>query len=51
MSNNLSQVLAMTFDAYNLLDFTDFKGITDNIILKGLPKVQEEILKKVKGEL
>lgn len=51
MKNNLSQALAMTFDAYNLLETVDFKGITDNIIIKGLPKVQEEILKKVKGDL
>lgn len=51
MKNNLSQALAMTYDAYSLLDLVDFKGITDNIILKGLPMVQEEILKKVKGEV
>lgn len=46
MKNNLSQSLAMTYDAYNLLDFVDFKGILDNIILKGLPAVQKEVLKK-----
>lgn len=51
MKNNLSHALAMTFDAYNLLEITDFKGITDNIITKGLPTVQEEILKKVNGEI
>ncbi len=52
MKNNLSQALAMTFEAYSLLDLTDFKGIIDNVILKGLPKVQIEILKKceVKNE-
>ena len=48
MDNNLSQALAMVFDAYNLLNLVDFKGITDNIILKGLPSVQAEILRKVK---
>ena len=48
MNNNLSQALAMVFDAYNLLDTVDFKGITDNIILKGLPSVQAEIIRKVK---
>lgn len=46
ISNNLSSALAMTFDAYNLLDLVDFKGIIDNVILKGLPTVQSEILKK-----
>jgi hypothetical protein len=52
MKNNLSQALAMTYDAYNLLDLVDFKGIIDNIILKGLPTVQSEILDKceVKNE-
>lgn len=51
MKNNSSQSLAMTFDAYNLLDSEEFKGIIDNILLRGLPKVQEDILQKVKGEL
>ena len=51
MSDNLSQALAMTYDAYNLLDLKDFKGIADNIITKGLPTVQDNILKKVKGEV
>lgn len=52
MKNNLSSALSMTFDAYNLLDITDFKGILDNVILRGLPTVQSEILKKyeVKNE-
>ena len=47
MNNNLSQALAMIFDAYNLLSLVDFKGIIDNIILKGLPSVQAEITRKV----
>lgn len=46
MKNNLSSALAMTFDAYNLLEIVDFKGIIDNVILKGLPTVQSEIIKK-----
>lgn len=50
MNNNLSQALAMIFDAYNLLDLVDFKGIIDNIILKGLPSVQIEITRKVNYE-
>ncbi|MCH5304641.1 MAG: hypothetical protein J1E41_07235, partial [Ruminococcus sp.] len=46
MKNNLSQSLAMTFEAYNLLELVDFKGIIDNVILKGLPTVQSEIIEK-----
>lgn len=46
MKNNLSQALAMTFEAYSLIDLVDFKGIIDNVILKGLPTVQIEILRK-----
>jgi hypothetical protein len=48
MENNLSQSLAMAYDAYNLIDIVDFKGIIDNVILKGLPVVQIEILNKRK---
>ena len=48
MSNNLSQAAASVFDAYNLLELTDFKGIIDNVILKGLPTVQAELMEKVK---
>ena len=47
IKNNLSASLAMTFDAYNLLDLVDFKGIIDNVILKGLPSVQTEIVGKL----
>lgn len=45
---NLSQALATVFDAYNFLEIIDFKGIIDNIILMGLPRVQEEIISKRK---
>ena len=48
MNNNLSQALAVIFDAYNLLELVDFKGIIDNVILRGLPSVQAEITRKVK---
>jgi hypothetical protein len=48
MEKNLSQSLAMAYDAYNLIDIVDFKGIIDNVILKGLPVVQIEILNKRK---
>lgn len=46
----LSRCLAQAYDAYNLIDITDFKGILDNIILKGLPLTQEKVLKGEKGE-
>ena len=52
INNNLSSSLAMAYDAYNLLNLVDFKGIIDNVILKGLPTVQSEISEKfeVKNE-
>lgn len=46
----LSRCLAQAYDAYNLLDIKDFKGILDNIILKGLPLMQEKVLSGLKGE-
>ncbi|MCH5300843.1 MAG: hypothetical protein J1E56_05930, partial [Ruminococcus sp.] len=46
----LSRCLAQAYDAYNLIDITDFKGILNNIILKGLPLTQEKVLKGEKGE-
>lgn len=46
----LSRCLAQAYDAYNLIDIIDFKGILDNIILKGLPLTQERVLKGEKGE-
>lgn len=45
----LSRCLAQMFDAYNLLDIQDFKGILDNIILKGLPVMQEKVLSGMEG--
>lgn len=39
----LSQSLARAYDAYNLIDFVDFKGIIDNMLTKGLPIVQDKI--------
>lgn len=47
IKNNLSQALASVYDAYNLLELVDFKGIIDNVILRGLPSVQAEITRKV----
>lgn len=49
MRNNLSSSLAMTYEAYNLLTLVDFKGIIDNVILKGLPSVQSEVIEKFKN--
>lgn len=46
----LSRCLAQAFNAYNLIEITDFKGILDNIILKGLPLMQEKVLKGEKGK-
>ncbi len=46
----LSRCLAQAFNAYNLIDITDFKGILNNIILKGLPLMQEKVLKGKKGD-
>lgn len=45
----LSRCLAQAYDAYNLLDICDFKGILDNVILKGLPVMQKQILSGRKG--
>jgi hypothetical protein len=43
----LNQSLARAYEAYNLIEITDFKGIIDNIILKGLPLVQNGIISKL----
>lgn len=45
----LNQCLARIFDSYNLLNIKDFKGIIDNIILKGLPVVQKNVLDNLGG--
>lgn len=41
----LNQSLARAYDAYNLIEVTDFKSILDNMLLKGFPAVQNRILK------
>ena len=46
IKRNMSQALAMAFDAYNLITIVDFKGIIENILLRGLPCVQAEIIGK-----
>ncbi len=47
----LSQCLARAFEAYSLMNLTDFKGILDNMMLKGLPSVQNKIIKKLTVEV
>ncbi len=42
----LNQSLARAYDAYNLIDIKDFKGILDNMILFGFPLVQNRTLDK-----
>ena len=43
----LNQSLARAYDAYNLIDnLKDFKGILDNMILKGFPTIQNSITDK-----
>lgn len=44
----LSISLARAYNAYNLIDITDFKGIFDNMLLKGFPLQQEKTVKKFK---
>ena len=43
----LNQSLARAYDAYNLIDgLKDFKGIFDNMLLKGFPSIQNGITDK-----
>lgn len=39
----LNQSLARAYDAYNLIDIKDFKGILDNMLLLGFPAVQNRV--------
>lgn len=43
----LNQSLARAYDAYNLIDLIDFKGILDNMITLGFPAVQNRVVKKL----
>ena len=36
--------MCLSYNAYNLADIKRFKGILDNIYLKGLPFVQRKVL-------
>lgn len=40
----LNQSLARAYDAYNLIDFVDFKGILDNMMLYGFPSKQNTVV-------
>lgn len=44
MSSVLSQSIARAYDAFNLTNITDFKGIIENILLRGLPAMQDKVL-------
>ena len=46
ITSMLNQSLARAYDAYNLIDIKDFKGILDNMILRGFPAVQNRITDK-----
>ncbi len=45
----LNQSLARAYEAYNLIDIKDFKGILDNMILLGFPLVQNKVTEKIYG--
>lgn len=42
----LNQSLARAYSAYNLIEFNDFRGILDNMMLKGFPKQQNMVIAK-----
>lgn len=46
----LNQSLARAYDAYNLIEIRDFKGILDNMLLKGFPTIQNKIFSKFNSE-
>ena len=46
MTAVLNQSLARAYDAYNLIEITDFKGILDNMILLGFPAMQNKVVNK-----
>lgn len=47
----LNQSLARAYDAYNLMSFTDFKGILDNMMLLGFPASQNRVTRKLDSEV
>ena len=46
MTAVLNQSLARAYDAYNLIEIKDFKGILDNMILLGFPAMQNRVINK-----
>ena len=44
ISQILNQSLAQAYNAFELLDITLYKGIIDNILLKGLAQKQRTVL-------
>lgn len=46
MTAVLNQSLARAYDAYNLIEITDFKGILDNMMLLGFPATQNRVINK-----
>lgn len=47
----LNQSLARAYEAYNLIDIKDFKGILDNMMLLGFPAEQNNITDKLNTEV
>lgn len=47
----LNQSLARAYDAYNLINITDFKGIFDNMLLLGFPAMQNKVVNRLKTEV
>lgn len=45
----LNQSLARAYDAFNLIDIKDFRGILDNMLLLGLPSVQNKVTGNLSG--
>ena len=46
----LNQSLARAFDAYNLINPVDFKGILDNMMLYGFPSKQNTVVNGLQEE-
>ncbi len=46
----LNQSLARAYDAYNLLELIDFKGILDNMMLYGFPSKQNTVVYRLQEE-
>ena len=51
MTSVLNQSLARAYNAYNLIDLKDFKGIFNNMLLYGFPTVQNKVTEKTATEV